>query len=248
MRIHLRVWRQAGPNAKGRLEHYTAEAVSPDMSFLEMLDVVNEQLIKKGEEPDRVRLRLPRRHLRHVRHHGQRPAPRPGTDDDRLPVAHAPFQGRRHDHARALAGQGVSGPQGPGGGPQRVRSNHPGRRLHVGQCGRRAGWQRRARPQDRGRSGDGRRPVHRLRRLCRRVQERVGGAVHVRQGLATWRTCPRARSNGIARVVAMVDRMDAEGFGSCSNEGECEAVCPKGISLRNIATMNREYMRALVKA
>ena len=44
----------------------------------------------------------------------------------------------------------------------------------------------------------------------------------------------------------MVGRMDAEGFGSCSNEGECEAVCPKGISLSNIAAMNREFWRALL--
>jgi succinate dehydrogenase / fumarate reductase iron-sulfur subunit len=44
----------------------------------------------------------------------------------------------------------------------------------------------------------------------------------------------------------MVGRMDKEGFGSCSNEGECEAVCPKGISLKNIATMNREFWRALL--
>jgi len=46
-------------------------------------------------------------------------------------------------------------------------------------------------------------------------------------------------------VVAMVEAMDTAGFGGCSNEGECEAVCPKGISLRHIATMNREYRRAM---
>ena len=45
----------------------------------------------------------------------------------------------------------------------------------------------------------------------------------------------------------MVERMDGEGFGTCSNEGECEAVCPKGIALSNIATMNREFWRALLK-
>jgi succinate dehydrogenase / fumarate reductase iron-sulfur subunit len=48
------------------------------------------------------------------------------------------------------------------------------------------------------------------------------------------------------RVVRMVEQMDAEGFGMCSNEGECEAVCPKGISIANIAKMNREYLRAKV--
>src|SRR4030095_11582793 len=51
MRIHLKVWRQAGPSAAGRLVDYTVENVSPDMSFLEMLDVLNEGLIARGEDP-----------------------------------------------------------------------------------------------------------------------------------------------------------------------------------------------------
>ena len=55
---------------------------------------------------------------------------------------------------------------------------------------------------------------------------------------------PQGQVEGERRVVAMVDRHDAEGFGSCSNEGECEAVCPKDISITNIARMNREYLRA----
>jgi succinate dehydrogenase iron-sulfur subunit len=55
---------------------------------------------------------------------------------------------------------------------------------------------------------------------------------------------PQGQVERQVRVVAMVDRHDAEGFGSCSNEGECEAVCPKEINLANIAAMNREYLRA----
>jgi len=55
---------------------------------------------------------------------------------------------------------------------------------------------------------------------------------------------PQGHVERDARVVNMVDRHDAEGFGSCSNEGECEAVCPKEISITNIARMNREYVRA----
>ena len=51
MRLHLRVWRQASPSSKGELVAYEAENVSPDMSFLEMLDVVNEGLIAKGDDP-----------------------------------------------------------------------------------------------------------------------------------------------------------------------------------------------------
>jgi succinate dehydrogenase / fumarate reductase iron-sulfur subunit len=55
---------------------------------------------------------------------------------------------------------------------------------------------------------------------------------------------PQGQVERRARVVNMLERHDAEGFGSCSNEGECEAVCPKEISLANIATMNREYLKA----
>jgi succinate dehydrogenase / fumarate reductase iron-sulfur subunit len=57
---------------------------------------------------------------------------------------------------------------------------------------------------------------------------------------------PQGQVERQARVVAMVDRHDAEGFGSCSNEGECEAVCPKEIPISNIARMNREYFKAVL--
>ena len=57
---------------------------------------------------------------------------------------------------------------------------------------------------------------------------------------------PQGQVERERRAIAMVDRHDAEGFGSCSNEGECEAVCPKEISITNIARMNREYLRAVL--
>jgi succinate dehydrogenase / fumarate reductase iron-sulfur subunit len=59
---------------------------------------------------------------------------------------------------------------------------------------------------------------------------------------------PQGKPEQDERVLAMVDRMDEEGFGSCSNEGECEAVCPKGISIMGIARMNRQYLRATLAA
>jgi succinate dehydrogenase / fumarate reductase iron-sulfur subunit len=58
---------------------------------------------------------------------------------------------------------------------------------------------------------------------------------------------PQGRPERDVRVVRMVEQMEAEGFGSCSNEGECEAVCPKLISIANIARMVREYTRAVWK-
>ena len=120
----------------------SADHVSPDMSFLEMLDVVNEGLIKKGEGRDRVRLGLPRRHLRHVQPRRQRRPARARPRHDGLPAAHAALQGRRHDHHRAVARQGLPGRQGSGRRSQRVRSHHRRRRLRVGQLRRRAGRQR----------------------------------------------------------------------------------------------------------
>ena len=57
---------------------------------------------------------------------------------------------------------------------------------------------------------------------------------------------PQGEVERYTRVAAMVDRHDAEGFGSCSNEGECEAVCPKEIPITNIARMNRDYFRAML--
>jgi len=59
---------------------------------------------------------------------------------------------------------------------------------------------------------------------------------------------PQGQAERHRRVVQMVDQMDAEGFGSCSNEGECEAVCPKEIPISNIAQMSRDYLRAAIKA
>ena len=90
MNLTLQVWRQNGPTPRAASSTYEATDVSPDMSFLEMLDVLNEQLIAKGEEPDRVRSRLPRGHLRHRAADDQRRRARPGARHDDLPAAHAP--------------------------------------------------------------------------------------------------------------------------------------------------------------
>ena len=98
----------------------TRSPASPDMSFLEMLDVVNEDLLKKGEEP--IAFDSDCREgicgMCGVVH--RRPAARPGAEHHDLPAAHAPVQGRRDDHHRAVARQGVSGRQGSGRRSQRA--------------------------------------------------------------------------------------------------------------------------------
>ena len=87
--------------------------------------------------------------------------------------------------------------------------------------------------------------VHRLRRLRRRVQERGAHICSRARRSAHLGLLPQGQPERGRRVIRMVEQMDTEGFGSCSNEGECEAVCPKEISISNIARMNRDYVRAV---
>ena len=118
MNLTLHVWRQKNDKDKGRFVTYQAKSVSPDMSFLEMLDVVNEQLTQKGEEPIA---------FDHDCREGicgtcglviNGKAARAATAHHGLPAPHAHVQGRRHDRHRALARQGLPGHQGPDRGPR----------------------------------------------------------------------------------------------------------------------------------
>ena len=82
--------------------------------------------------------------------------------------------------------------------------------------------------------------MHRVRRLRGGVQD-ASAALFTSAKVTHLSLLPQGQVERDARVVAMVNRHDAEGFGSCSNEGECEAVCPKSIAITNIARMNREW-------
>ncbi|CAA9341781.1 MAG: Succinate dehydrogenase iron-sulfur protein, partial [uncultured Nocardioidaceae bacterium] len=128
----------------------------------------------------RLRQRLSRGHLRHVRAHDQRAGARARADHD-VPAAHEVVQGRRHDHGRAVAGRRLPGAEGPLRRPRRPGPDDPGRRLRVGQHrfgsrrARHAGPEGERRPRLRGGH------LHRLRRLCRGLPERVGVAVRGRE-------------------------------------------------------------------
>ena len=196
MRIFLKVWRQAGPTARGEFVDYTAENVSPDMSFLEMLDVVNEGLIAKGEDP--IAFDSDCREgicgtcgfmVGGIPH-----GPEPGTTVCQLHMRR--FKDGDTARARTVARHGLPGHQGPGRRSQRLRPDHPGRRLHLGERRRRPGRQRDPDPEDRGRPGDGLGGLHRLRRVRGGLQERLGGALHVGQGRRTSRCCRRASPSG----------------------------------------------------
>jgi succinate dehydrogenase / fumarate reductase iron-sulfur subunit len=245
MRIHLRVWRQAGPNAPGKLEIYTADPVSPDLSFLEMLDVVNEDLIRKGQEPIafdsdcREGICGACGFMIDGRPHG----PEPCTTVCQLHMRHfkdgdtitlEPWRAKafpvvkdlvvdRSAFDRIIQAGGYTSVN-VGGAPDAnaLPVARPSAELafDAAQC-----------------IGCG---------ACVASCKNASAALFTSAKVAHLALLPQGQVERSSRVLAMVDRMDAEGFGSCSNEGECEAVCPKGISLRNIATMNKDYWRAIL--
>ena len=245
MRIHLRVWRQSGPDAQGKLEIYTAEDVSPDMSFLEMLDVVNEQIIKNGAEPIafdsdcREGICGACGFVINGRPHG----PDPGTtvcqlhmrrfkDGDTITLE--PWRAAafpvvkdlvvdRSAFDRIIQSGGYTSVN-TGGAPDAnaipVSRLAAEAAMDAAQC-----------------IGCG---------ACVAACKNASAALFTSAKVAHLGQLPQGQVEARSRVINMVERMDAEGFGSCSNEGECEAVCPKGISLINIGILNREYWKAVL--
>ena len=243
MNIHLRVWRQAGPDEPGRFEIYTAENVSPDMSFLEMLDVVNEQLLRKRQEPIafdsdcREGICGTCGFLVNGRPHGPEPCTtvcqlhmRKFRDGDTITLE--PWRANAFPVLRDLvvdrsafdriiqAGGYTSVNVGGAPDANALPVPRPAAEaaFDAAQC-----------------IGCG---------ACVAACKNASAALFTSAKIAHLAHLPQGQVERRSRVLNMVDRMDAEGFGSCSNEGECEAVCPKGISLSNIATMNREFWRA----
>jgi len=244
MNIHLRVWRQAGPEADGRFEIYTAENVSPDMSFLEMLDVVNEQLVRKNQEAIafdsdcREGICGTCGFLVNGRPHGPEPCTtvcqlhmRKFRDGDTITLE--PWRADAFPVVRDLvvdrsafdriiqAGGYTSVNVGGAPDANALPIPRPAAEaaFDAAQC-----------------IGCG---------ACVAACKNASAALFTSAKISHLARLPQGQVERQTRVLNMVGRMDAEGFGSCSNEGECEAVCPKGISLSNIATMNREFWRAL---
>jgi succinate dehydrogenase / fumarate reductase iron-sulfur subunit len=245
MRIFLKVWRQAGPDAPGGLADYSAEQVSPDMSFLEMLDVVNEGLIAKGKDPIafdsdcREGICGACGFLVNGIPHG----PDPGTtvcqlhmrrfkDNDRLILE--PWRARAFPIVKDLvvdrsafdriiqAGGYTSVNVGgaPDGNAILIPKPVVEQAMDAAAC-----------------IGCG---------ACVAACKNASAALFTSAKLSHLAQLPQGQVERKRRAIAMVERHDAEGFGSCSNEGECEAVCPKEISITNIARMNREYLRAVL--
>src|SRR3954451_6677717 len=245
MKINLRVWRQPGPTAPGKLVDYKAEDVSPDMSFLEMLDVVNEGLIAGGQDPIafdsdcREGICGTCGFLIDGLAHGPVRATtvcqlhmRAFRDGDTLTLE--PWRARafpiikdlvvdRSALDRIIQAGGYTSINV--GGPQDANAiliakptvEQAMDSAQCIQCG-----------------------------ACVAACKNASAALFTSAKVSHLALLPQGQVERYPRVVRMVERHDAEGFGSCSNEGECEAVCPKEIPITNIARMNREYFRAML--
>jgi len=243
VRVHLRVWRQSGPEARGRFDVFTAEDISPDISFLEMLDVVNEQLIKAGADPIafdsdcREGICGTCGFMVDGRPHGPDPETtvcqlhmRRFNDGDTITLE--PWRADafpivkdlvvdRSAFDRIIQAGGYTSVN-VGGAPDanaipvsKVAADSAFEAAECIGCG-----------------------------ACVAACKNASAALFTAAKVSHLALLPQGQVERQARVIQMVARMDQEGFGSCSNEGECEAVCPKGISLKRIALMNREWLKA----
>ena len=244
MDVTLRVWRQKGPGQPGRLVTYEAKSCTPDMSFFEALDVVNEDIVAKGEDPiafdhdcregicGTCCLTI------NGQPHGPDQAAtgcqlhmRTYKNGDSITIE--PFRARafpvikdlvvdRSALDRVMAAGGFVSVNTGGAGEANailIPKDKAEKAMDAAAC-----------------IGCG---------ACVAACPNASAMLFVSAKVSQFALLPQGGPERDRRVLAMQRQMDLEGFGNCSNEGECEAVCPKEVKLANIARLNREYIRAM---
>jgi succinate dehydrogenase / fumarate reductase iron-sulfur subunit len=243
--LTLKIWRQKEPDQPGRLETYESGPISTDMSFLEMLDVLNEQLTLKGEEPvafdhdcregicgmcgavvngnahgPEKETTLCQLHMRHFK------------DGDTLVIE--PFRARAFKLEKDLVvdrsgldkiiTEGGFVSVNTGGAPDAnaipISQKNAEEAMDAAAC-----------------IGCG---------ACVASCPNASAMLFVSAKVSQLALLPQGQPERAKRALEMVRKMDELGFGNCSNERECEAACPKGISIRNIARLNREFLKASI--
>ncbi|MGD1906621.1 MAG: succinate dehydrogenase/fumarate reductase iron-sulfur subunit [Leptolyngbyaceae cyanobacterium] len=244
MKLHLKVWRQYGSNAPGNWAHYTVNDAAADMSFLELLDVLNEQLIHGGEDPiefdhdcregicgscgvmingqahgSQAQTATCQLYLRHF-HDGDTLTVEPWRAKA-FPVIKDLVVDRTAFDRITTAGGYITAKAGaaPAANTLVVPKEQADQAFDYAAC-----------------IGCG---------ACVAACPNASASLFTAAKIAHLALMPQGGPERRHRVMAMTEQMADEGFGDCSNHGECEAVCPKGISIGAIAHMRREYIKAL---
>ena len=247
MKLNLKIWRQANAETKGKMVDYPIDGINGDMSFLEMLDVLNTQLIEQGDEPvafdhdcregicgmcslfingeahgpDRL-VTTCQLHMRKFK------------DGDTIYIE--PFRAKafpvvkdlvvdrsafdRVQHAGGFVSINTSGnTQDANAIP--IEKENADAAFAAATC-----------------IGCG---------ACVASCKNSSAMLFVSAKVSQYALLPQGQVEATDRVLNMVKQMDEEGFGNCTNTGACEVECPKGISLENIARMNREFLAASFK-
>ena len=245
MKVTLKLWRQDGPDAKGAFQSYEVDDVSPDMSFLELIDVLNERLITDGDEPVafdhdcREGICGSCSMMINGRAHG----PELGTAtcqlhmrkfEDGAHITVEPWRARAFPIIKDLcvdrsafdriveAGGYITAPTGtaPDANLILVPKEASDAAMDAAAC-----------------IGCG---------ACVAACPNASASLFVAAKISHLGLLPQGQAERDPRALNMVAQMDAELFGSCTNHGECEVACPKGISLETIARMNRDYIAASI--
>ncbi|HKJ48660.1 MAG TPA: succinate dehydrogenase/fumarate reductase iron-sulfur subunit [Christiangramia sp.] len=247
MNLTLKIWRQKNADTKGKMVTYQVSDISNDMSFLEMMDVLNEQLITKGDEP--VAFDHDCREgicgSCNLQINGEPHGPDRGVttcqlhmrkfkDGDTIVIE--PFRAKAFPVIKDLvvdrsafdriqqAGGYIS--VNTSGNTQDANSipvekENADMSFYAATC-----------------IGCG---------ACVAACKNASAMLFTSAKVSQFALLPQGEVEADRRVLQMVEQMDKEGFGNCTNTGACEIECPKGISLENIARMNREYLKASVK-
>lgn len=247
MNLTLKIWRQKNASDKGGMVDYKVSDISPDMSFLEMLDVLNEQLINKDEEP--VAFDHDCREgicgMCSLYINGEAHGPDRGIttcqlhmrmfkDGDTITIE--PFRATafpvikdlivdrtsfdRIQHAGGFISVNTSG-NTIDANTIPINKHDADEAFSAATC-----------------IGCG---------ACVASCKNSSAMLFVGAKVSQFALLPQGQIEATDRVLNMVKQMDEEGFGNCTNTGACEVECPKGISLENIARMNREYLKASLK-
>ncbi|WP_286965222.1 succinate dehydrogenase/fumarate reductase iron-sulfur subunit [Flavobacterium sp. UBA4854] len=247
MKLTLKIWRQKNAQDKGGIVEYPIDGIEPDMSFLEMLDVLNEDLINKGDEP--VAFDHDCREgicgMCSLFINGEAHGPDRGVttcqlhmrmfkDGDTIFIE--PFRAKAFPVIKDLVVDRSSFD----------RIQHAGGFISVNTSGNTIDANTiPVNKDDADKSFDAAACIG--CGACVATCKNSSAMLFVSAKVSQYALLPQGKVEATDRVLHMVHQMDLEGFGNCTNTGACEIECPKGISLENIARMNREYLAASLK-